>query len=158
MSDRNFSRRRRGGMCFRPTGGLGHAQQRPDRDALQARAEVVGDQAPQDKVYERRHAQEIEQAENIAAGLPPEGAPRERREAPEAGKREFREPNLETPAQVQEEKVFEPVPVPEQPKGIVESLKAVATTLVKKVQRLIKPIKQAHKEVIINAETLETRV
>jgi hypothetical protein len=50
MSDRNFSRRRRGGMRFRPTGGLGHVQQRPDRDAIQARADVVGDQAPQDKV------------------------------------------------------------------------------------------------------------
>src|SRR5581483_4434494 len=45
-----------------------------------------------------------------------------------------------------------------QPKGLVESIKAVASTLVKKVQRLIKPVKQAHKEVIINAETLETRV
>jgi len=61
MSDRNFSRRRRGGMRFRPSGGLGHVQQqqRPDREALQARAEVIGDQAPQDKVYERRHANEI---------------------------------------------------------------------------------------------------
>ena len=45
MSDRNFSRRRRGGMRFRPSGGLGHMQQRTDRDAVQARAEVVGDQA-----------------------------------------------------------------------------------------------------------------
>src|SRR5260370_41183730 len=110
MSDRNFSRRRRGGMCFRPTGGLGYVQQRPARAALQARAEVVGDQAPQDKVYERRHAQEIERSENIAAGLPAEGAPRETRETPpEVNKREFREPNLETPAEVQEEKNFEPV-------------------------------------------------
>ena len=41
MSDRNFSRRRRG-MRFRPTGGLGHGQQPTDRDALQARAEAVG--------------------------------------------------------------------------------------------------------------------
>src|SRR5579859_5427691 len=144
MSDRNFSRRRRGGMRFRPTGGLGHVQQqRPDRDALQARAEVVGDQAPQDKVYERRHAKEIDQAENIAAGLPPEGVPQEPQEVTENAKRGFREPNLQTPAQVQEEKVFAPVPVPEQPKGLMESIKAVANTLVKKVQRLIKPVKQA---------------
>src|SRR6185369_14005596 len=115
MSERNFSRRRRGGMRFRPSGGLGHIQQRPDRDAIQARADVVADQAVQEKVYERRHAHEIERAENIAAGLPPEGLPPE--PAPvEETKKEFREPNLDTPAEVQEEKAFEPVKVPEQPK------------------------------------------
>jgi len=153
MSERSFSRRRRGGMRFRPSGGLGHVQQRPDREALQARAEATGEHAAQDKVYERRHAHEIERAENIAAGLPPEGVP-----APAPTKRDFRQPHLETPAQVQEEKSYEPVPVPDQPRGIVDSIRAVATTLVKKVQRLIKPIKRIQKEVIINAETLETRV
>jgi ribonuclease G len=145
-------------MRFRPSGGLGHVQQRPDRDALQARAEVVGDQAVQEKVYERRHAHEIERAENIAAGLPPEGAQKGTTELQTGGKRDFREPHLETPAQVQEQKPFEPVAIPEQTRGLVDSLKVMATNLVKKVQRLIKPVKRAHKEVIINAETLETRV
>ena len=43
MSDRNFSRRRRGGMRFRPSGGLGHIQQTaPTAKPSQARAEVVG--------------------------------------------------------------------------------------------------------------------
>ena len=59
---------------------------------------------------------------------------------------------------MQETKGFEPVPVPEPSRGIVDSIRAVATSLVKKVQRLIKPIKRIHKEVVINAETLETRV
>ena len=59
---------------------------------------------------------------------------------------------------MQDEKAFEPVRVPEQSRGIVESIRAVATTIVKKVQRLIKPVKRIHKEVVINAETLETRV
>src|SRR5207302_9037853 len=36
--------------------------------------------------------------------------------------------------------------------------KVAATNLVKKVQRRIKPVKKLHKEVIINAENLETRV
>ena len=77
MSDRNFSRRRRG-MRFRPSGGLGHTQQqRPDREALQARAEVVTDQSSQDKVYDHRHANEIKRAENLAAGLPAHGLPPE---------------------------------------------------------------------------------
>src|SRR5208337_1767740 len=38
------------------------------------------------------------------------------------------------------------------------TIKVAATNLVKKVQRLIRPEKKIHKEVIINAETLETRV
>ncbi|HEU5395581.1 MAG TPA: hypothetical protein VFV81_00340, partial [Verrucomicrobiae bacterium] len=62
-------------MRFRPSGGLGHASQKPDREATEARAEVVGGTGTPEKVYDRRHAQEIERAENIAAGLPPEGAP-----------------------------------------------------------------------------------
>jgi ribonuclease G len=130
-------------------------QQRPDREAIQARADAVGEQALQEKFYERRHTHEIERAENIAAGLPPEGAPKEPAAPP--GKHDYRQPNLETPAEVQEEK-FEPVPVPEQTKGIVDSIKVMATTLVKRVQRLLKPVKRAHKEVVINAESLETRV
>jgi len=144
-------------MRFRPSGGLGHTSQKPDREATEARAEVVGGTAAPEKVYDRRHAQEIERAENIAAGLPPEGAPNE--PAPTT------EEKLESPAQaqptpmpVEKEKPFEPVPVAEKPKGIVDSIRVVASTLKKKVLRLIKPEKKLHKEVIINAETLETRV
>ena len=160
MSDnKNFSRRRRGGMRFRPSGGLGQQQQPPknDRAASEARAAATTgeQQGGSDKVYERRHAGEIERAENIAAGLPPEGLPPE--PTAEAVKGGYREPNLETPAEVEEEK-FAPVEVKEQPKGLVETIRHHAANLVKKVQRLIKPIKKSHKEVIINAETLETRV
>jgi ribonuclease G len=158
MSDRNFSRRRRGGMRFRPSGGLGHGQQRPDREASQARAEAVGGPPTDEKVYDNRHRQEIERAENQAAGLPAEGVPAETTEAAPPGKKDFREPNFDTPEQVQEQKPFSPVPIQERPKGIVESLRSAANNLVKKVQRLIKPVKKIHKEVVINAESLETRV
>ena len=159
MSDRNFSRRRRGGMRFRPSGGLGHGQQqRPDRDATQARAEAVGGPPAQEKVFDQRHTHEIERDENIAAGLPPEGVSAETTEQRADAKRNFREPNLQTPAEVKEEEKFAPVEVKEQPRGIVDSIRTAATNLVKKVQRLIKPVKRAHKEVVINAETLETRV
>src|SRR5205814_6777873 len=72
--------------------------------------------------------------------------------------KDFREPNLETPAQVEEQKPFAPVHIQDRPKGLVESIRYAANNLVKRVQRLIKPIKRAHKEVVINAETLETRV
>ncbi len=145
-------------MRFRPSGGLGHSQpQKPDRDATQARAEAVGGPPAQEKVYDQRHAHEIERDENIAAGLPPEGTRPEAHEQQPDAKRNYREPNLQTPEEVKEEK-FSPVTVKEQPKGIVDSIRTAATNLVKKVQRLIKPVKRIHKEVIINAETLETRV
>src|SRR5262249_695151 len=156
MSDRNFSRRRRGGMRFRPSGGLGHTSQKPDREATEARADATSSAGAQEKVYERRPPHEIERAENIAAGLPPEGLPPETPAGEE--KKTFREPNLQTPAQVEEEKSFQPVRVDDKPKGIVDSIRVVATNLVKKVQRLIRPVKKIHKEVLINAETLETRV
>jgi ribonuclease G len=146
-------------MRFRPSGGLGHAsQQKTDRDATEARAEATGEQDARDKVYERRHTQEIERAENVAAGLPAEGhsVPPAKEETGRRGN--YREPNLNTPAEVQEDKPFAPVPVQDSPKGIVETIRVAATSLVKRVQRLIKPVKKIHKEVLINAETLETRV
>ena len=151
-------------MRFRPSSGLNSPNPNPnrtDREAVQARAEVIGDKATNDKVYDRaRHAQEIDRAENIAAGLPPEGAPKtEEAMSAEAGSQGgFREPNLETPSEVREEKPFAPISIPQRSQGIVETLRAAASSVIKKVQRLIKPVKRTHKEVIINAESLETRV
>jgi len=161
MSNNNFSRRRRG-MRFRPKGGLGPNQnpQKPDRDATQARAEVVAEQGGNERVFDKRYTNEIERAENIAAGLPPQGAAPEPA-APhshETEKKDFRQPHMDTPAEVQEEK-FEHVELKEPaPKGLVETIKAAATSIVKKVQRLIRPEKRTNKDVVINAETLETRV
>ncbi len=162
MSDRNFSRRRRGGMRFRPSGGFGHPQ-KPDRGALEARAEVTGEKAP-DSLFERsRHEHEVARSENIAAGLPPETAPEAARPSPRErqdnrGKKAFRQPHLDTPAEVQEDK-YQPVPLNEQsPQGLVQNIKAAANKIVKKVQRMMKPEPQTHKEIIINAESLETRV
>ncbi|MEK7684509.1 MAG: Rne/Rng family ribonuclease [Verrucomicrobiota bacterium] len=161
MSERNFSRRRRGPMRFRPAGGLSHLQ-RQDRAATEARAEVLGQKSSTDSVFDRaRHQREIERAENLAAGLPPEGATAEAETAKTVDQRKhsFREPNLQTPAEVQEDSGFKPVPVSDPaPKGIVDTLRAAAHKVIKRVQRFIKPVKRLHKEVIINAESLETRV
>ena len=81
-------------MRFRPKGGLGQTPQKTDREAIQARAEVVSEQGGAERVFEKRHAHEIERAENLAAGLPPQGAP-EIVEPPEIGpdKKDFREPH-----------------------------------------------------------------
>ena len=109
MSDRNFSRRRRG-MRFRPKGGLGQTPQKPDREAIQARAEVVSEQGGAERVFEKRHAQEIERAENIAAGLPPEGAP-EPEPPPAPDKKDFREPHARHARASGGGKAFEPVAI-----------------------------------------------
>ena len=121
MSNNNFSRRRRG-MRFRPKGGLGPNPQKPDREAIEARADVVAEQGGNDRVFEKRHTHEIERAENIAAGLPPEGKPEEKPQTPAniPDKKDFREPHSEIPAQVKEEKEeFQPVAIQQPPKGIL---------------------------------------
>jgi ribonuclease G len=146
MNNNNFSRRRRG-MRFRPKGGFNNAQQKPDREAVEARAELASEQGGTEHVFEKRHLPEIERAENIAAGLPSENRPET--VAPAAP--------VPAAAPVVEEK-FQPVKIVEQPKGLMDTLREAATNLVKKVQHLIRPEERVHKEVIINAETLETRV
>src|SRR5206468_6198181 len=158
MNERNFSRRRRG-MHFRPSGGL-HGHKRPDRAAQEARAHATGAKATNENIYDTaRHVREIERAENIAAGLPADAQPVAENATDVAPKKAFREPHLDTPAEVQEETpTFQPVHIKDQPQGIVESIKAAANKIVRKVQRLIRPVKKIHKEVIINAETLEIRV
>jgi ribonuclease G len=142
-------------MRFRPSGDAKR------RQAAEARGEIVGQvSGGPDKLFDKSRQKEIERAENVAAGLPPDGTPPSEQSmaaAEVSSRRDFREPHLDTPAEVREEE-FKPVEIREQPKGIIESIKHVAAKMVQKVQRLIKPVKKVHKEVIINAEALETRV
>lgn len=162
MSERNFSRRRRGGQRFRPSGGLNPNQNRPDRAATEARAEVLGEKSGDDLVFDNaRHQKEIDRAENIAAGLPPEGAPEAAAEAEAHEHRhsDFREPDLSIPAEVEEAAEYEPVTIADPPaQSIVEAIRNVAAKVIKKVKRLIRPVQRSNKEVIINSESLETRV
>ncbi len=153
MSDRNFSRRRKGPMRFRPMGGIGApkaAQPRTDAAAPPASAN--------DEVFDtREHNREIDEAENLAAGLSahePEPSPEEHHDHPH----EHPEDHDHLHDEDHDER-FSPVPVPDaRPEGIVETIRAAADRIVKKVQRLVKPVKRIHKEVIINSESLETRV
>src|SRR5437762_288954 len=162
MSEKSFSRRRRGGHRFRPSGGMSANVQRTDRAASEARAGALGDKPSEESVFDHaRHEREIQRAENLAAGLPADAPPAANAPASsEPRKRDFREPDLAIPAQVKEEEAgFEPVQVREQPpQGFVDAIKVAATKVIRKVQRLIKPVNKLHKEVIINAESLETRV
>jgi ribonuclease G len=158
MSERSFSRRHRGGMRFRPAGGLSHNIKSPDRAAQEARTDALNDKPTEEAVFDQgRHAREIERSENVAAGLPPE-PPRHVAE-PAEKRRDFREPHLDIPSEVEEESVFKPVPVADPaPQGIVETLRVAANKVIQRVQRLIKPVKKLHKEIVVNAESLETRV
>src|SRR3954449_10536254 len=123
MSDgKNFSRRRRGGMRFRPSG---NQQRRPA--AQEARAATQTDATTGNEgLFDKSRQNEIERAQNVAAGLPAEGAPKPERDAApdEHSKKDFREPHLNTPAEVKEE--FKPVEIQEQPKGIVDAIKMAA--------------------------------
>src|SRR5687767_1766815 len=107
MSDRNFSRRRRGGMRFRPSsGGGGKGQgQRDNRAANEARQDALTEQpsTPSDEVFDARHETEIERAENVAAGLPPDARPEDIDPKGEDPDRGFRKPHLDTPEHVEEE-------------------------------------------------------
>ena len=146
-------------MHFRPSP---KGQRQAERAGLEARAEVISAKPSLvDGVYENiRHSKEIDRAENVAAGLPPEGSTPS--EAPAGGERmpnrEFREPHLDTPAEVKEESTFEPVSVETQSKGLIGAIRTAATKVIRKMQRFLKPEKKVHKEIIINAEALETRV
>ncbi len=155
MSDKNFSRRRSGrggGMRFRPPGGI--STPKNDKGAQEARAQVLGEKAGgNEAVYEGRHEGEIERAQNVAAGLPPEGP----KPVPQAHEHKP-EPQRPQGSPVIKEN-FEPVKIKDQePQGIVENIKSLANKVIQKVQKLFKPKKQSHKEIVINSESLEIRV
>lgn len=143
-------------MRFRPTGGL-TPNLPPERASIEARAEAVGGKAAEVVVFDNvRHAREIERAENTAAGLPPE-TPSE--QAPVRTRREHRQPRQEPKVESQPDASFEPVPIADAaPQSFVDTLRAAASKVIQKVQRLIHPKKKLHKEIIINTESLEIRV
>ena len=139
MSERSFSSRRRGGMRFRPSGGMSAHPQRPDRSANEARAEALTDKAPPEEIFDRnRHQKEIDRAENIAAGLPEEATPPSE-SAPAAElqrKHDFREPRPDAPVNAHPESNFEPVPIKEPNQGLVGTIRNAATRVIRKVQKL----------------------
>lgn len=150
MSDNKFGgRRRRGGMRFRPSGGKGNQPPKTDQDALAARASVLEEKPVRDELFEHRHKKEIERSENVAAGLPPTGP---EPELPADGGAD------NAPEGQGGDQPFAPVKFQEQPKGIIERIVETAEKMVQKVQELVRPKPTIHKEIIINAEALETRV
>ena len=167
-------------MRFKPAAGPGTRNKKAQKAAAEARAEAVENiTSDEEPVFdEARHKREIQRSENLAAGLPPDmtdEALQQREEAKNAEKssekparasaksasdgsgqrRGRRGKSRETPP----EKPFEPVEVPDQPpQGIVETIKAAADKVIQRVKRVFIPLSKEHKELIINAEPLESRV
>ena len=177
-------------MRFKPTAGIGVKNKKSQRAAAVARAEVFGNPtADEEPVYDsHKHAREIQRAENVAAGLPPDlsdealkekerekeeseaseasevsGDAKESSKSKQSGRREGnrRGPRERTSVKKDKDKdkPFEPVVIPDQPpKGIVNTIKAAADKVISRVKRALIPLNRQHKELIINVEPLESRV
>ena len=148
-------------MSFKPSGGK---NRRPDRTSLKARANIESIQTTQDEIYDtRQHRSEIVRAENKAHGLPPDAdlesakAQRQLTNQSPDGQNGAQDESPRQEDQYQTE--FAPVELPEEPAGsIKEKVQRSAKKFVSKVKGVFRPIKYTHKEVLINAESLETRV
>ena len=158
---KSFGRGRKRGMSFKPSGGR---HRRPDRTSLKARANVETIQTTQDEIYDnRQHRSEIVRAENKAHGLPPDtdldSAKAQRQLTNESADADGVAQDGVAPHGNQAKAEFAPVELPDEPVGsIKEKVQRGAKKFVSKVKGVFRPIKHTHKEVLINAESLETRV
>lgn len=158
---KSFGRGRKRGMSFKPSGGK---KRRPDRTSLKARANVETIQTTQDEIYDnRQHRSEIMRAENKAHGLPADtdldSAKAQRQLTNESADADGVAQDGVAPHGNQAKAEFAPVELPDEPVGsIKEKVQRGAKKFVSKVKGVFRPIKHTHKEVLINAESLETRV
>ena len=165
MAEKNsFRRGSKRGMRFKPSGGI---NRRPDRSGLKARANVESVETPQDEIYNtRQHEKEIVRAENKAHGLPPdadlESGKGQRQLSNEENGNGTDKPKGRRSGRKKGQKSgddFKPVDLPEEPaKTVGEKIQRTAKKFVSKVKGVFRPIQHSHKEVLINAESLETRV
>lgn len=166
-------------MRFRPEGGLHHQQQnnpKATKAALEARTDAESE-TPETVFNTRRYESEIEEAEGRAVAADPTApAPTEATggsgpapaspasptsPASPGGAVVAGAPGSNPPGggESAPETAADPVEAePEKPKTIIEAIKSAARKMVEKVARLLRPKKPSGKEIIINAESLETRV
>lgn len=172
MSERNDRRshgRRRGGMRFRPEGGI-HQQHatspKAERAAQEARQEAESG-ATENVFNTRRYESEIERTEAqvaAAGGTVPPGTVAVEGATPPAPGVEGAPPasgDTTAPAAIDpaaaasaEQAAAEEA----KPKSLMDSIKSAARKMVEKVARLLRPKKPSGKEIIINSESLEIRV
>ncbi len=171
-NDRRYQGRRRGPMRFRPEGGLHVHQVSPKQERAAQEARVEAESGEGEAVFNtRRYESEIERAEAKASAVPPAAAgadapapasaegtpgapattPPVEGAAPVTNVHDH-DPGTppETPAAVPEE--------PPKPQNLLEAIKSAAKRMVEKVARLLRPKKPSGKIIVINSESLETRV
>ena len=164
MSDNNsFKRGKKRGMRFKPSGGF---NRRSNRTGVKARADVETVKTTQDEIYNtREHESEIVRSENKAHGLPPNAD----LESAKAQRQMINEEDISLDERqngkkakrknISDKDSFEPVKLPEEPvKSVTGKIQRVAKKIYGKVKGVFRPIQHSHKEVLINAESLETRV
>ena len=160
----SFRRGNKRGMRFKPSGGL---NRRSDRSGLKARANVETIETPQDEIYNtKQHEKEIVRAENQAHGLPPDtdtdSAKAQRQLTNEENGNGGPKPKGRRSRGKKGQKGdgdFTPVDLPEEPaKSVSEKIQRSAKKFVSKVKGIFRPIQHSHKEILVNAESLETRV
>ncbi len=160
----SFRRGNKRGMRFKPSGGL---NRRPDRTGLKARANVETVETPQDEIYNtKQHENEIVRAENKAHGLPPntdtDSAKAQRQLSNEENGNGDPKPKGRRARGKKGQAGggdFTPVDLPEEPANSVsEKIQRTAKKFVSKVKGIFRPIQHSHKEILVNAESLETRV
>ena len=158
----SFRRGNKRGMRFKPSGGL---NRRPDRTGLKARANVETIETPQDEIYNtKQHESEIVRAENQAHGLPPDtdtdSAKAQRQLSNEENGNGGPKPKGRRSRGKKGQKGdgdFTPVDLPEDPaKSVSEKIQRTAKKFVSKVKGIFRPIQHSHKEILVNAESLET--
>ena len=143
-------------MRFRPA----NTPRGNNRDAQKARESLTHEEPESEAIFDQSRVQkEIDRAENVAAGLPADAPPETTEDAPSKGGRRRHRDQEAPPPPVANRDDYEPVDLPEKPaKGLVGNLRAAAKKVMRKVDRIIRPRRNSNKEVIINAESLETRV
>ena len=164
MSDNNsFKRGKKRGMRFKPSGGF---NRRSNRTGVKARADVETVKTTQDEIYNtREHESEIVRSENKAHGLPPNAdlesakAQRQMTNEEDVNLAERQNGKKGSRKNTSDKDSFEPVKLPEEPvKSVTDKIQRVAKKIYGKVKGVFRPIQHSHKEVLINAESLETRV
>lgn len=144
-----YPRRGRGGSrppYHRHAADAAHGK--PDPAAQEARTDVLAGEDADGVFASDRHEDEIRRAENLAAGLPPEGEPEADAPAVTSGPVHGRPPQPVAP----------PPAAPAGGNGLLGAIRTAARKLVDRVASLLRPKQPSGKEIIINAESLETRV
>lgn len=131
-------------MRFKPRGPNGGFASRSNAAAIAAftQFEEPDREVITDTVFGKEHEEEIMKAENKSAGITEQA------------------PASSPKRQTAQEVPYRPVSIAEaKPKGIVDSIRGVTNRVLEKVQKIMNPPKDnKHREIIINSESLETRV